>query len=265
MLAPPPVPSPSQSAHTLVGCDRNSQILFASGFHRYLLTLDIEDISGSTTVAVDFTREIVGDLGGQIVAGGVALSAFSTCHGLLFASTQAMRESGRSQLMPRIFGGQLQLCRDVTPTPVFALLMQSTIAILMVYFLKSFEAIVRVYVWTQWVFFSLAILALVTLRWAEPELDRPYRVWLIVPVLFVGISVFMVFVLFFLSPGTCSVAMIALLLGVPAWYFHQYMLRRQGATASVANPNDAHPLLVATRTNPQYADGASNSNEFKTL
>jgi hypothetical protein len=38
----------------------------------------------------------------------------------------------------------------------------------------------------------MAILALVTLRWLEPELDRPYRVWLIVPALFVGISVFMV-------------------------------------------------------------------------
>jgi amino acid transporter len=48
------------------------------------------------------------------------------------------------------------------------------------------------YVWTQWVFFTMAILALVTLRWLEPELDRPYRVWLIVPALFVGISVFMV-------------------------------------------------------------------------
>lgn len=231
----------------------------------YLMTINIEDISGSTTVAVDFTRVIVGELGGQIVAGGVALSAFSTCHGLLFAGAQAIRESGRSQILPRIFAVQLQLCRDVNPTPVFALFVQSVIAIAMVYFLEGFEAIVRVYVWTQWVFFSLCILALVTLRWVEPELDRPYRVWLIVPVLFVGISVFMVFVLFFLSPGTCSVAMIALMLGVPAWYLHQYMLRRQGAAAVVANPNDSHPLLVTTATNPHYADGESDTADLKTL
>eukprot|EP00038_Savillea_parva_P028085 m.63102 g.63102 ORF g.63102 m.63102 type:complete len:496 (-) comp8132_c0_seq2:1570-3057(-) len=230
----------------------------------YLMTLDIDDISGSTTLAVDFTKVIVGDLGGTIVAGGVALSALGTCHGLLFAGTQAIRESGRSQLLPRIFAGQLQLCRDVTPTPVFALFVQSSIAILMVYFLEGFEEIVRVYVWTQWVFFSMAIFALVTLRWLEPELDRPYRVWLAVPVLFVGISVFMVFVLFFLSPGTCAVAMVALFLGVPAWYLHQYLLRRQGA-ASLTDPDDIHPLLVTRTADPHHANVATDTHQYKTL
>lgn len=227
----------------------------------YLLTIDIQDISGSQTVAVDFTKVVLGELGGKIVAGGVALSALGTCHGLLFAGAQAIRESGRSQLLPRIFSGQLQLCRNVNPTPVVALMIQAAVAVLLIWLLDGFEAIVRVYVWTQWLFFTLATIALVMLRWSEPDLDRPYRVWLSVPVIFVAISVFMVFVLFFVSPATCSIAVIALLLGIPAWYLHQRLLRRSGSYASISDPNQITPLLIP---NPQYVSGQT-SEEYRTL
>lgn len=130
-------------------------------------------------------------------------------------------------MLPKFFAGQLQLCSDRTPTPVAALIIQTVVASMLIGFLEDFEAIVRVYVWTQWIFYSLAIMvavalsflelystsvlvcdtqhrisismrvcfplqALVTLRWVEPELERPYRVWLVIPVIFVALSVFMV-------------------------------------------------------------------------
>jgi len=85
-------------------------------------------------------------LGAKIVAGGVALSSMGTCHGLLFAGSTAVRESGRTQLLPRVFAGQLLLCRNASPTPIAALFIQSSIAILLIFFLDGCESIVRVYV-----------------------------------------------------------------------------------------------------------------------
>lgn len=140
-------------------------------------------------------------------------------------------------------------------------MIQAAVAVLLIWLLDGFEAIVRVYVWTQWLFFTLATIALVMLRWSEPDLDRPYRVWLSVPVIFVAISVFMVFVLFFVSPATCSIAVIALLLGIPAWYLHQRLLRRSGSYASISDPNQITPLLIP---NPQYVIGQT-SEEYRTL
>lgn len=54
----------------------------------YLITLPIDTISQSQTVAVDFARVILGDIGAKVVTVGVALSAFSTCHGSLLAGAQ---------------------------------------------------------------------------------------------------------------------------------------------------------------------------------
>ena len=87
-------------------------------------------------------------------------------------------------------------------------------------------------------------MALVTIRWMEPELDRPFRVWIIVPVLFVTISVFMAFVLFFISPGTCSIALVALLLGVPVYWAHHRYLQKQGLISRVRTI-DSIPLLIS--------------------
>merc|ERR1711988_227292 len=164
-------------------------------------------------------------MGVTIVTVGVALASIGTCNGSLFAGARAIRESGRSLVLPRFFSGQLQLCETEAPTPAMALMVQTIVASILIGTLDTFEAIVQVYVWTSWIFYSLAVMALVTLRWVEPDLERPFRVWIIVPLLFVALSVFMTFVLFFISPGTCSIAMIALLLGIPVYGLHLRYLR----------------------------------------
>lgn len=212
----------------------------------YLMKLDIGIVSGSQTVAIDFTENF-GNTMVIIVTVGVALASIGTCNGSLFAGAQAIRESGRSLVLPRFFSGQLQLCSDTNPTPAIALLVQASVASVLIATLDSFETIVQVYVWTQWVFYSLTVMALVTLRWIEPELERPFRVWIVVPVLFVTLSVFMTFVLFFIAPGTCSIAMVALLLGVPVYALHRRYLQRNGHIAKQRRDNDdAVPLLLSS-------------------
>jgi len=59
--------------------------------------------------------------------------------------------------------------------------------------------------------------------------------------------------------------MVALMLGIPAWYLHQYMLRRQGVSTCVKNQNDEQPLLVTTAANPHYADSVTDTPALKSL
>jgi hypothetical protein len=65
-----------------------------------------------------------------------------------------------------------------------------------------------------------------------------------------------VFVLFFLSPGTCSVAMIALMLGVPVWYLHQYMLSKDSDAYVTPPPYPCPPFARHLHTVPHV--GASD-------
>ena len=59
-----------------------------------------------------------------------------------------------------------------------------------------------------------------------------------------GLQVFMAFVLFFISPGTCSIALVALLLGVPVYWAHHRYLQKQGLI-SRGRTIDSIPLLIS--------------------
>ena len=55
-------------------------------------------------------------------------------------------------------------CPRYNPTPAAALIVQTMAAALLILVLESFETLVRIYVWIQWVFYALTISALVKLR-----------------------------------------------------------------------------------------------------
>lgn len=68
-----------------------------------------------------------------------------------------------------------------------------------------------------------------------------------------------VFVLFFVSPGTCSIALVALLLGVPVYWVHNaYNNNQHNARTSHASDNGyasgQTPLLLTTTISLEDAD-----------
>jgi amino acid transporter len=211
----------------------------------YFTAIPLADMVGSETLAVDFAEKVVGRAFAKIITFLVALSALATCNGTLFAGAQAVRESGRSRILPVMFAIELGLC-GAKPTPAAALTIQCMMAAILVVLLESFEILVRIYVWVQWCFYALTICALVKLRWSEPGLDRPFTVWSLIPVVFVGVSVFIVVVLLFVTPGTCGVAVAVLLLGLPVYTCHMKRLKKQGLVWSAIEKGraEAAPLLV---------------------
>ena len=227
----------------------------------YFTAIPLDEIKGSETLAVDFAAKVVGETFSKAITFLVAMSAIATCNGTLFAGAQAVRESGRSRILPKIFASELQLCGE-TPTPAAALLIQCSMAAVLVLLLESFEVLVRIYVWTQWCFYALTIMALVKLRWSEPGLERPFSVWIIVPVVFVAASVFTVIVLLFITPATCAIAIGVLILGLPVYGCHMRMLRKSGVMWSFSDRDSSsmQPLLVE-----EYGDRDQDKEENSKL
>merc|ERR1711962_740372 len=49
------------------------------------------------------------------------------------------------------------------------------------------------YRFTVWIFYGMAMLAVVVLRYKEPKLPRPYKVPIVIPIIILIISVYLVF------------------------------------------------------------------------
>jgi amino acid transporter len=81
----------------------------------------------------------------------------------------------------------------------------------------SFKTLVNFYSVCAWLFYFLAVLALIVLRFKEPELKRPYKVWLSTPVLFCIVALFLFVMPFIEAPMESFAALGFTALAVPFW------------------------------------------------
>ena len=70
------------------------------------------------------------------------------------------------------------------------------------------------------VFSGLAILAVIVLRFRQPNTERPYRTWgyPIVPIIFLMLSVLLIINLALLAPATSGIGYLIALTGIPVYF-----------------------------------------------
>jgi len=88
----------------------------------------------------------------------------------------------------------------------------------------------------NWLFYLLTVSSLLALRIREPHLERPYRTWLITPIMFSCVSLFLLFMPIFSTPLEAGFAFLFTLAGLPAYYVSQ---RRTSASVLFAAAFDS--------------------------
>jgi amino acid transporter len=101
-------------------------------------------------------------------------------------------------------------------TPQTAILLLAILSIIMIV-PGTFKTLVNFYSVCAWLFYFLAVLALIVLRFKEPELKRPYKTWLSTPILFCTIAIFLFVMPFVEAPWESFAALGFTALGVPVW------------------------------------------------
>jgi len=89
------------------------------------------------------------------------------------------------------------------------------------FFLKNFQAVV-VYLGINLLLCSmLTVAGMIVLRWTQPHLHRPYRVWAypLPPIIFIVITVWMMIYLLHSQPKESLSAVATLLAGFALYYF----------------------------------------------
>ncbi|KAH9041337.1 APC amino acid permease [Lactarius pseudohatsudake] len=216
-------------------------VLFFFANVAYFSVLDPAAIAQSNTVALDFGWALFGRAGGVLFALVVAISCLGVLTGSLFTSARVIYAAARTGQLPEALG-VLDTDRG---TPIRAVLLQAAITIALILFGGGFRALVRIAVVALWAFYFLTVLAVVILRVREPDLPRPYRTWIITPLIFCAVTLFLLCVPAVAAPKENLVVVCYLVAALPAYYMTQK--RHARATLGQEGVDQAYGSISTNR------------------
>lgn len=192
-------------------------VLFFFANVAYFSVLDPAAIARSNTVALDFGWAVFGRAGGVLFALVVAISCLGVLTGSLFTSARVVYAAARTGQLPAALG----VLDAERGTPIRAVLLQAAITIALILLGGGFRALVRIAVVALWAFYFLTVLAVVILRVREPDLPRPYRTWIITPLIFCAVTLFLLCVPAVAAPKENLVVVCYVAAALPAYYMTQ--------------------------------------------
>lgn len=183
----------------------------------YMYVLPFDQLARSPAVATETMEAVVGGRGAVLVAVAVMISTFGALNATILTYARiafAMAQDG-------LFFRSLQRVHPHYRTPGNAIAAQAAIACAFA-LSGGYEQILSYFSFVEYLFFSLGVATVIILRRREPNLERPYRVWLypLPPVLFLIVSAWYLGNLLVHRSGGSMVGVVLLLTGIPfylAW------------------------------------------------
>ncbi|VVD01705.1 unnamed protein product [Leptidea sinapis] len=178
----------------------------------YFAVLTNDEIRASIVVAVTFSEKILGVVS-WIMPLFVALCTFGSLNGAIYTSSRLFFVGARNGHLPLAIS--LIDIRRMTPVPSLIFMCLVTLVLLPLNDLES----LMVYVTSVEAIFTLcSVSGLLWLRYSRPDLQRPIRVTLILPIAFLIICTFLVICSCLIHPKEVGVGLAIIALGVPMYY-----------------------------------------------
>ncbi|KAI1285363.1 Large neutral amino acids transporter small subunit 2 [Halotydeus destructor] len=177
----------------------------------YFAVLDKAEVLDSNAVAVSFGARTLGFMAWTMPM-SVALSTFGGLNGGIFASSRLLFVGAREGHMPA-FVSMINM-KFVTPMPALVFLAMLTMCYLsttQVYSLINYTAFI------ESLFVTFSVAALIKLRWTRPEMPRPIKVHISLPILFLLVCTFLVILPIFVSPYETGIGLAITLAGIPVY------------------------------------------------
>ena len=187
----------------------------------FMSKLTHAEIGRSVTVATTFIQKSIGAKFAVIVPIFVAFSCCGNLNSVLMFGSRSTLSAAREGHLPLPFSYiHQQRC-----TPIPALMLLCAFSTLWVLCLGSQVINLLIYYSVAiWVTYGAALFAVIILRIRQPDLERPYKVWLIYPIITSLVSCYIIVALFVKRPVECSVCLCVLLSAVPVHYLVVYYI-----------------------------------------
>jgi APA family basic amino acid/polyamine antiporter len=194
----------------------------------YLRVLPIAEIAASDHVGASVAKRVLGSRGGGLVSLIILMSIIGTLNGCFLTSPRIYFAQARDGLFFRKFA-------EVHPryqTPAFAILAQGIWATVLVVS-GSYETLLDYAMFVMWLMYGLMVAGVIVLRYKQPGLVRPYRMWgyPITPALFVAITGWFLVNMLRTRPVPSLAGLLLIATGIPVYFL---WARQRDSAASAA-------------------------------
>jgi APA family basic amino acid/polyamine antiporter len=197
-------------------------VYFSANF-AYLRVLSLGALAEHQRVAARAMEVLAGPRGAALVSALILCSIFGALNGNILGGARVLYAMARDG----VFFTAVGRVHSRYETPALALVIQGVWAAVLATS-GTYEQLYTYVIFTAWVFYAGAILAVVLLRRRLPHLERPYRVWgyPVLPVAFSAAALIIVANTLFRSPRESIAGLALVLAGVPIFFAWRRLARR---------------------------------------
>lgn len=158
--------------------------------------MSVEDMIASPAVALTWANRVIPSVA-WLIPIFVALSTFGTGNGSLFSGGRLMFVSARNGHMPEI----LAMVHMTKFTPIAAISLSVFLAIIFL-LPANIGALIDFVSFLMWIFYGMAIFTVVIFRFRKQykDVERPFKVFLIIPIIATLAAAFIVIVPLITAP-----------------------------------------------------------------
>ena len=186
-------------------------------YYHVLTPTQIADVPGSSSVAAEVVRRLLGAGAVTLMAGAMMTSSFGALHASLLATARVPYALAKDGLAPRA----LSHVSPRTHVPIRALVLQGALSCLTVLtFSAAYDSITDYAIFALTLFYVLVTGSVFIFRRRLPDAERSYRTWgyPIVPIIFMLVSSWLIVQTVHDSPRKSAIGLFLILLGLPVYY-----------------------------------------------
>jgi len=182
----------------------------------FLYTLGYHGLANSGAVANDAVSTVFPKVGGRLIAALVCISALGTVNGLVFTGARISYAVGADHRAFRVLGQW----NAEQGTPIRALLLQGALAVTLILALGHFLETVIYTAAAVYLFYVGTCLALIVLRYKDPQIERPYRVtgYPFTPLFFSAVCGWLIYRAILYKPEISMIALGIVAIGLPLYW-----------------------------------------------
>ncbi|KAL4642177.1 asc-type amino acid transporter 1 [Arapaima gigas] len=178
----------------------------------YFSSMTPEELLASNAVAVTFGEKLLGVFS-SIMPISVALSTFGGINGYLFTSSRLCFSGAREGHLPSLLA-MIHL-KHCTPIPALMLCCTATVVILCI---GETHNLINYVSFINYLSYGVTIGGLIYYRWQKPNIYRPVKVNLLVPISYLLFWAFLLGFSLYSEPVVCGIGLVIMLTGVPVYF-----------------------------------------------
>ncbi|XP_068595879.1 asc-type amino acid transporter 1 [Brachionichthys hirsutus] len=178
----------------------------------YFSSMTPEELLASNAVAVTFGEKLLG-MFSWVMPISVALSTFGGINGYLFTSSRLCFSGAREGHLPHLLA-MIHL-KNCTPIPALLVCCIATVVILCI---GETHNLINYVSFINYLSYGVTIAGLLYLRKTKPNLARPIKVNMLVPISYMIFWVVLLGFSLYSEPVVCGLGMVIMLTGVPVYF-----------------------------------------------